>query len=94
MAAHSRKFAADDEASSVRVEAKEFGLGRAGVISLAPTGHNCSFFKGARILKKVDAPDRTDQAGKARSLLTGCVVAGTSPSLFRWCAQCVHLSIP
>jgi hypothetical protein len=51
VAAHSRKSAADGEAPSVRNEAKEFGLGRSGVISLAPTGHNCSFFKPSRFLK-------------------------------------------
>ena len=56
MAAHSRKFAADGEAPSVRVEAKEFGLGRAGVISRAPAGHNCSFFKLFRILQTSRKP--------------------------------------
>ncbi len=49
MATHSRKSAADDEAPSVRWEAKEVGLRRAGVISLAPARHNCNFCKLARI---------------------------------------------
>lgn len=53
MAAHSRKFAADDEAPSVRVAAKELGLRRSGVISLALAGHNCSFCKRSRFLGKV-----------------------------------------
>lgn len=53
MAAHSRKFAADDEAPSVRVAAKELDLRRSGVISLALAGHNCSFCKRSRFLGKV-----------------------------------------
>lgn len=85
MAAHSRKSAADGEAPSVRDEAKEFGLGRAGVISLAPAGHNCSFFKRARFL-------HPQFPALLHSLLTDSAQPVTSPVLFQRCARRVHLT--
>lgn len=87
MAAHSRKSAADGEAPSVRWETKEFGLGRSGVISLAPTGHNCSFFKPARILKmsqEFELPFALDQFPMRRyfSVPVQAVRASSAPFVF------------